>query len=73
MIFTQKQSVFIKKEFGIDVPIDEPCKLSDTELHKLQEDAFDIEAHEINIIDDGDDLPERGNIAAEIVTMIGND
>jgi len=72
MIFNKKQSAFIKKEFGIDVPIDKPCKLSDTELQKLQEDAFDIEAHEINIIDDGDELTERGNIASEIVTMIGN-
>lgn len=72
MIFNKKQSAFIKKEFGIDVPINEPCKLSNAELRKLQEDAFDIEAHEINIADDGDELPERGNIASEIVTMIGN-
>lgn len=71
MTFTKAQAEFIHRELDIEVQDGTSSDLSEEIICEIQDALFDIEAYETNAAE-GDELSERGQMAAAIVTAIGN-
>lgn len=61
---------FIEKELGVSK--DDIEDMSDDEFSELYDQLADIEVEEVCTAGD-DDVSERGNTAADIVTILGNE
>ena len=61
---------FIEKELGVSK--DDVEDMSDDEFSELYDQLADIEVDEVCAAGD-DDVSERGNTAADIVTILGNE
>ena len=66
MTLTDNQKIFIQREF--ELSSEALLKMNTEELQSLREACFDIEVEEAaNADNNGTDISERGDIAAELV------